>query len=311
MSALKIIFMGTPDFSVPALKSLIDADHEIVAVYSQPPRKAGRGMSERLTPVHQYAQDRGLKVLTPLNFKDASDTEEFASHNADVAVVVAYGLILPQIILDAPKHGCLNIHASLLPRWRGAAPIQRAIMSGDAESGVTIMQMDAGLDTGPMLMWDIVEITAETNAGSLHDELSDVGGKLIVEALKKLVAGNLLAVEQSEEGVTYAAKISKAEGRIDWSLSAENTDRQIRGLTPWPGAWFEAEQAGKKYRIKVKQARVTGDKGQPGEVLDDQFLVACKSGALRIEQVQREGKSQAKTEDFLRGFSLPAGTVLE
>ncbi len=310
MSALKIIFMGTPDFSVPALANLLEAGHEIVAIYSQPPRKSGRGMSKHQSPVHQYAESHGLKVLTPLNFKQAATIEVFVAHEADVAVVVAYGLILPVEVLTAPRHGCFNIHASLLPRWRGAAPIQRAIMAGDTETGVTIMQMDAGLDTGAMVRSQTVAITPVTTAGSLHDELCQVGGDLIVKALDDLVKGALTSTPQGDEGITYAQKITKAEGRIDWGRTAEEIDRHIRGLTPWPGAWFEAEQSGKHYRIKVKKAHIAAGEGAAGEVLDNKLLVACGSGALRIEQVQRQGKSPAMAEDFLRGFALLPGLVL-
>ncbi len=311
MQALKIIFMGTPDFSLPALENLIDAGHNIVAVYSQPPRKSGRGMSERLSPVHQYAQTHGLKVLTPQNFKQASTVQTFADHGADVAVVVAYGLILPEAVLKAPRHGCFNIHASLLPRWRGAAPIQRAIMAGDASTGVTIMQMDAGLDTGDMVMTQKVAIGPDTTAASLHDELSQLGGKLMVKALEHLQQGILTATPQSDEGVTYAQKISKSEGRIDWHWTAEEIDRHIRALTPWPGAWFEAKQSGRCFRIKVKKCCVTEGTGVPGEVLDTHFTVACGTKALCIEQVQREGKSPASAQDFLRGFSVLPGSVVE
>jgi len=311
MQALKIIFMGTPEFSVPALASLIAAGHDIVAVYSQPPRKSGRGMSERLTPVHQYAKSNGLTVLTPQNFKQAAVVQAFADHGADVAVVVAYGLILPGEILAAPRYGCLNIHASLLPRWRGAAPIQRAIMAGDPYTGVTIMQMDEGLDTGAMLMTHKIAITSDTSAGSLHDELSQVGGNLIVKTLDQLIKGELAAIPQGDEGITYAKKITKSEGRINWSRSAEQIDRHIRGLTPWPGAWFEAEQSGKRYRVKVIKAVVTKGEGASGLILEAPLIVACGSGALRIEQVQREGKSIANVEDFLRGFTLAPGTVLD
>jgi methionyl-tRNA formyltransferase len=311
MSALKIIFMGTPDFSVPALQGLINAGHDIVAVYCQPPRKSGRGMSERLSPVHQFAEDHGLTVLTPLNFKQALTVQAFADHGADVAVVVAYGLILPEAVLKAPRHGCFNIHASLLPRWRGAAPIQRAIMAGDAHSGVTIMQMDAGLDTGDMVMTQQVAIGTDTTAASLHDELSKLGGILMVQALECLQQGDLTATPQSKEGITYAHKISKSEGRIDWHRPAEEINRHIRALTPWPGAWFEAEQSDKAFRIKVKKAHVIEGNGAPGEVLDNHFTIACCSRALRIEQVQREGKSPASAEDFLRGFSVLPGTKVD
>ena len=313
MSALKIIFMGTPDFSVPALSALIKAGHEIVAIYSQPPRKSGRGMSERLSPVHEYAQKHGLNVLTPESFKEAETRETFADHGADVAIVVAYGLILPPEVLQAPRYGCLNIHASLLPRWRGAAPIQRAIMSGDSQTGITIMQMDEGLDTGDMLMVQKVTIMSKTTAGGLHDELSRIGGDLIVQTLDNLTQGSLKKTPQADEGITYAQKITKSEGRIDWSLSAAEIDRHIRGLTPWPGAWFEAEQSGKRFRIKVKKAQISdgdGD-GVAGEILDNNLRVACGDGSLCIEQVQREGKSPANAENFLRGFILSPGTVLE
>ena len=311
MQALKIIFMATPEFSVPALESLLNAGHEIVAVYSQPPRKSGRGMTQRLSPVHAYAEDHGLTVLTPLNFKDPATIEAFAAHGADVAVVVAYGLILPGEILAAPRYGCLNIHASLLPRWRGAAPIQRAIMAGDSETGVSIMQMDAGLDTGDVLMMEKMAISPAATAASLHDQLSQLGAQLIVKVLEDLAKGKLTPVPQSAEGITYAQKITTSEGRIDWRRPADEIDRHIRALTPWPGAWFEAKHSGKNYRIKVKKASVAEGKGTPGEVLDTHFLVACGHGALRIEQVQREGRSPANAEDFLRGFAVAPGTVLE
>lgn len=311
MSALKIIFMGTPDFSLSALESLLAAGHEIVATYSQPPRKSGRGMAERLSPVHRYAQDQGIEDHTPLDFNSQTARQTFAAHGADVAVVVAYGLILPVEILAAPRHGCLNIHASLLPRWRGAAPIQRAIMAGDSHSGITIMQMDKGLDTGDMVLRQQVAITPDTNAGTLHDELAKVGGNLIVEALEKLANNKLTKTPQGEDHITYAKKITKAEGRIDWQQTATHINRQIRGLTPWPGAWFEARHADKSFRIKVQQASPTTDKGKPGEVLDDRLLIACGKGALRIEIVQRQGKSSASAEDFLRGFAIAPRTVLE
>jgi len=303
--------MGTPEFSVPALTSLIGAGHDIVAVYSQPPRKSGRGLSERLTPVHQYAQDNGLTVLTPQNFKQDAAIQAFSDHGADVAIVVAYGLILPGEILTAPRYGCLNIHASLLPRWRGAAPIQRAIMAGDPHTGVTIMQMDEGLDTGAMIMTHKVAITSETTAGTLHDELSRVGGNLVVSTLELLIIGGLAAIPQGNDGITYAQKVTKSEGRIIWNRSAEEIDRHIRGLTPWPGAWFEAGQSGKRFRIKVKKARVVKAGGAPGLVLETPLIVACGSGALSIEKVQREGKSVASVEDFLRGFILAPGTLLD
>jgi len=303
--------MGTPEFSIPALSSLVTAGHEIVAVYTQPARKSGRGMQQRLTPVHHFALDNGLTVATPANFKQASAVQAFANHRADVAIVVAYGLILPRDILAAPRHGCLNIHASLLPRWRGAAPIQRALMAGDSHTGITIMQMDAGLDTGAVVMTGKIAITQDATAGSLHDELGRVGGRMIIDTLEHLAAGTLAPTPQSAAGVVYAEKITKSEGRIDWRRSAVEIDRHIRGLTPWPGAWFEAGHSNRRFRIKVKKASLAAGTGPPGAILDTQFLVACGEGALRIEQVQREGKSPAAVEDFLRGFNLGPGTVLD
>ncbi|MFT6451211.1 MAG: methionyl-tRNA formyltransferase [Halocynthiibacter sp.] len=295
---MRIIFMGTPDFSVPVLEALVEAGHEIAAVYCQPPRPAGRGKKERPSPVQARAEALGLPVRHPLNFKDADVRAAFAALEADIAVVVAYGLILPQDILDAPARGCLNIHASLLPRWRGAAPIHRAIMAGDADTGVCIMQMEAGLDTGPVLRRAKVAIGAQETAGALHDRLSALGAAEIVAALNQL--DDLEPEAQSEDGVTYAKKIDKAEARIDWARPAAKVARHINGLSPFPGAWADADGA----RIKMLQARVVAQSGAPGAVFDG-FTVACKSGAVEILRAQREGKRAMDSEEFLKGISLP------
>jgi len=303
---LRLAFMGTPDFSVPVLTALIDAGHDVAAVYCQPPRAAGRGQKERLSPVHAAAEDRGIEVRTPVNFKSEDDVAAFAALELDVAVVAAYGLILPAAILDAPKMGCLNVHASLLPRWRGAAPIQRAILAGDGETGVTIMQMDEGLDTGDMLLKESLPISSDTTAGSLHDALSEMGAGLIVEALAGLSAGEITPIPQPEDGVTYAQKIDKAESRIDWANSAAEIDRQIRAFAPWPGAWFEHE----KTRIKILAATPISSSGKPGALLDDALTVACGEGAISISRLQRAGKGPMTAGEFLKGYDLPAGTVL-
>ncbi len=308
--SLRVAFMGTPDFSVPTLKALAEAGHEIAAVYSQPPRPAGRGQKERPSPVQAYAESRGWEVRTPASLKTPEAQADFAALDLDVAVVVAYGLILPQAILDAPRLGCVNVHASLRPRWRGAAPIQRALLAGDAETGVTIMQMEAGLDTGPMLLKRSLPIARETSAQDLHDALAELGASMINEALDGLAAGTLTATPQPDEGVTYAEKLDKAEGRLDWSDSAEALDRRIRAFTPWPGAFFEVEGAKGRERVKVLQAELCEESGVPGTVLDGQATVACGEGALRLKKVQRAGKAPMDAEAWLRGFDLPAGTVL-
>ena len=295
---MRIVFMGTPDFSVSALNALVEAGHEVAAVYSQPPRPAGRGKKERPSPVHARALELGLDVRHPLNFKSEEDRAAFAALNADIAVVVAYGLILPQEVLDAPKHGCLNIHASLLPRWRGAAPIHRAIMAGDAETGVCIMQMEAGLDTGPVLLRQATSIGAEETTGVLHDWLADMGAKLIVEALAKLP--ELTPEVQPEEGVTYAHKIDKAEARIDWTRPAVEVDRQIRGLSPFPGAWCEVEGE----RVKLLSSRLAEGAGDAGQVLGG-WTIACGDGAIEVTRLQRAGKTAVSAEDALRGMTLP------
>ncbi len=301
---MRIVFMGTPDFSVAALDALVEAGHEIVCVYCQPARPAGRGQKPRPSPVQARAEALGLSVRSPVSLKGAEEQAAFAALDADIGVVVAYGLILPQAILDAPRRGCLNIHASLLPRWRGAAPIQRAILAGDAETGVTIMQMDAGLDTGPMLLDGRVAIGPDMTAGMLHDALAALGARLIVEALDGIEAGTVVPTPQPEEGVTYAKKIDKAEARIDWSRPAAEIDRKIRAFAPWPGAWCEI--AGE--RVKVLAAALADGAGAPGAVLDDRLTVACGTGAIRPTRLQRQGKGPADADAFLRGFAVSAGS---
>ena len=314
MPKLRLVFMGTPDFAVPSLRALIGAGHEVACVYSQPPRPAGRGQQVQKSPVHRFAEERGIAVRTPKSLRNAEAQAEFADLKADAAVVAAYGLILPQPVLDAPRLGCLNVHGSLLPRWRGAAPIQRSILAGDAETGITIMQMDAGLDTGAMLLKDAVPITAQTTASSLHDELADMGARLIVEALDGLSAGRLTAVPQPEEGVTYAAKLAREDGRLDWTRDAAYVERQVRALTPWPGCWFDiAGEGSKGERIKVLKAEPAPEAGRaaPGTLLDDRLTIACADGAVRLALVQRPGKAPVEGSAFLRGFALPVGTVFE
>jgi methionyl-tRNA formyltransferase len=300
---MRIIFIGSPDFAVPTLDALVEAGHEVVAVYTQPPRPAGRGKGDKATPVEERAHELGIEVRSPKSLRGEAEQQAFAELEADVAVVAAYGLILPQPILDAPMLGCLNVHASLLPRWRGAAPVQRAIMAGDEATGVTIMQMEAGLDTGPMLLKRAVEIE-DKNAAQLTDELAQLGATMMVEVLADLP--NLAPVEQPEEGATYAAKISKNEARIDWSRSAKELQRHIQGLAPFPGAWFEVNGE----RIKVLAADIAGGHRGPGEVIDDQLTIACGNGALRPTMLQRAGKGAMSAEQLLRGFAIPNGTVL-
>ncbi|CEJ87845.1 Methionyl-tRNA formyltransferase [Hyphomicrobium sp. GJ21] len=307
---LDIVFMGTPDFSVPVLDALVAAGHRVVAVYSQPPRPAGRGLAELKSPVHRRAEALGIPVRTPKNFKTDEDRAAFADLKADAAVVVAYGLLLPAAVLDAPRLGCFNVHASKLPRWRGAAPIQRAIMAGDAVTAVNIMRMDEGLDTGPVCLGRDVAITPDMTAGELHDTLSALGAELIVAALAELEAGTLRAVPQPQEGVTYAAKIDKRETRIDFAKTATEVANHIRGLSPFPGAWFEANLGGKPERIKVLRASSIAKDGEPGVLLDGELTIACGEGAIRIEELQRAGKQPMKAADFLRGARLEPGTRL-
>ncbi|MFC4671204.1 methionyl-tRNA formyltransferase [Seohaeicola nanhaiensis] len=301
---MRLIFMGTPDFSVPVLDALIAAGHEVAAVYCQPPRPAGRGKKDRPSPVQARAEALGLAVRHPVSLRTPEAQAEFAALGAEVAVVVAYGLILPQAVLDAPARGCLNIHASLLPRWRGAAPIQRAIMAGDAETGVCIMQMEAGLDTGPVLLREALAIGADDTAAALHDRLSALGARLIVAALERL--DTLTPEPQPEAGVTYAAKIDKAEARVDWTRPAAEVDRLIRSLSPFPGAWCEIGGE----RVKLLESRVTEGQGAPGTVLDDRLAVACGTGAVRLTRLQRAGKAAQDGETFLRGWPVKAGAQL-
>ncbi|GGE49493.1 methionyl-tRNA formyltransferase [Actibacterium pelagium] len=301
---MRVIFMGTPDFSVPVLDALVDAGHEVACVYCQPPRPAGRGKKDRPTPVHARALELGLEVRHPVSLKGEAEQAEFAALNADIAVVVAYGLILPQAVLDAPTHGCLNIHASLLPRWRGAAPIHRAIMSGDTHTGICIMQMEAGLDTGPVLLRHETEISATETTGQLHDRLSQMGAKSIVEALERLP--ELAPDPQPEEGVTYASKIEKAEAAIDWTRSATEIDRQIRGLSPFPGAWAMIDGQ----RVKFLASVTAEGQGEPGEALDNVLTIACGQGAVRILRAQRAGKGAQDAQVFLLGNPVAKGTRL-
>ena len=297
---MRIVFMGTPDFSVPALDALVAAGHEIACVYSQPPRPAGRGKKERLSPVHTRANVLGIPVRHPMNFKSSVDIAEFAALQSDAAVVVAYGLILPQAVLDAPKHGCLNIHASLLPRWRGAAPIHRAIMAGDDATGICIMQMEAGLDTGPVLLRQETRIGHSETTGDLHDRLSLMGGRAICEALSNL--SNLKPVPQSENGVTYAHKIDKAEARIHWTRSATEITRQINGLSPFPGGWAMLGDE----RIKFLRADLSTEILEPGEILarDGRLIIGTAAGSVAILVLQREGRKAAEASEVLRGLQL-------
>ncbi len=294
---MRLIFMGTPDFSVPALEALAGAGHEVAAVYTQPPRPAGRGKKPRPSPVERRAREMGLEVRSPVSLRDAEAQAAFAAVGADVAVVVAYGLILPVPVLEAPRRGCLNIHASLLPRWRGAAPIQRAIMAGDAETGVCIMQMEAGLDTGPVLACERCAIGAGDTAGELHDRLAAMGAGLVVRTLERLDA--LVPAPQPEAGVTYAAKIDKAEARIDWARPAAEVDRLIRGLSPFPGAWSEIGGE----RVKLLRSRVAEGVGAPGEILPG-LRVACGEGAVEILEAQRQGKRAMPAAELVRGMDL-------
>ncbi len=301
---LRITFMGTPDFAVPTLARLIAAGHEIVAVYSQPARPKGRGLASEDSPVAKLAKSQGLDVRTPVTLKDAQAQAAFAALNADIAVVVAYGLLLPKAVLDAPRFGCFNLHGSLLPRWRGAAPIQRAIMAGDAETGVMVMKMEEGLDTGPVLLTARTPMLRKTS-GDLQIELSQSGAELMAEALGMLERGNVQLLPQIGEP-TYAKKILKEETRIDWSKSAHEIDCLIRGLSPAPGAWCEMRGE----RVKLLYAEPVSRSGDAGEILDDELTIACGEGALRLTKLQRAGKSAMEAKDFLRGFPIPRGTRL-
>ena len=302
---LRLAFMGTPDFAVPTLAELIAQGHDIACVYSQPPRPKGRGMALEPGPVHKFAQSAKLEVRTPLSLKGAAEQAEFAALDLDAAIVVAYGLLLPKPVLDAPKLGCFNLHGSLLPRWRGAAPIQRAVMAGDAETGVMVMRMEEGLDTGPVLMAERTPIGRKTS-GELASELSRLGADLMVRALGALERGGVTPQAQGEDGVTYAKKILKEEARIDWTASAHEVDCHIRGLSPFPGAWTEVNGE----RLKVLYAEPAAGNGRPGIALDDVLTVACGNGAVRLRKVQRAGGKAMDADALLKGFAVPAGTQL-
>ena len=317
----RLVFMGSADFSVPVLNALIAAGHEIIAIYSQPPRPADRGQREKSSAVHAFAHRKGLDVRTPETFEDENEQAAFkalfkarGADGADGAVVVAYGLRLPKVVLDAPRVGCLNVHASLLPRWRGAAPIQRAILEGDTVTGISIMQIDEGMDTGPVLLARKVPITADTTAGTLHDELAALGAEMIVEALAGLEAGTLKPVPQGTEGVTHAGKLSRADGRLDWRRPADELERRVRALNPWPGVWVKYEGE----RIKVLAAAVEegapggGETGTlPGTFIDDTLGVTTGTGVLKLLRVQRAGRDPQDAETFILGYPMPAGTRLE
>lgn len=307
MSRLRIVFMGTPQFSVVTLEKLVAANYDVIAVYCQPPRPSGRGHKLIASPVHQKANLLGIPVFTPKSLRNETAQTEFKALNADIAVVVAYGLILPKVILEAPKFGCLNIHASLLPRWRGAAPLQRAIMAGDRETGITIMKMDEGLDTGPMLSGDRVEITSTTTAASLQEILSILGSELLLKTLDPYIQGSLPLIFQPKTGITYAEKLSKTESDLDWTQTAESLNCRIRALTPWPGVHFNYNGT----LIKVSQTEVVSNmSGEPGEVLDNQLTIACGTGALRLLLLQRPGGRWLTPPEFLNGYDLPQGTRL-
>ncbi|RCW27094.1 methionyl-tRNA formyltransferase [Ciceribacter lividus] len=309
--ALRIIFMGTPEFSVPTLDALAEAGHEIVAVYTQPPRPGGRrGLDLQKSPVHQAAEKLGVPVFTPVNFKEPAERAAFRALDADVAVVVAYGLLLPEEVLGGTRLGAYNGHASLLPRWRGAAPIQRALMAGDRESGMMVMKMDKGLDTGPVALTRKVEIAHDMTAGELHDRLSRIGAEAIVEAMAKLEAGDLPLTPQASEGVLYAAKIDKGETRINFARDAHDVHNHVRGLAPFPGAWFEVEINGKPERVKVLGSTLAEGQGRPGEVLDEYLTVACGRGAVRLTRLQRAGGKPLAATEFLRGTPIPRGVVV-
>lgn len=309
--ALRIVFMGTPEFSVPTLRALAETGHEIVAVYTQPPRAAGRrGLEVTPSPVQREAERLGLEVRTPVSLKGEAEQAAFRTLDTDVAVVVAYGLLLPKPVLDAPRLGCLNGHASLLPRWRGAAPIQRAVMAGDVETGMMVMKMEQGLDTGPVALVRKIGIAPDMTAGDLHDALMEDGAVLMVEALARLESGELTFTPQADDGVTYARKIDKAETHVDWTLSAADVHNHIRGLSPFPGAWCEGEIGGRKERLKLLRSALAEGDGQPGGILDDRLTVACGSGAVRLVEIQRAGGRPVVAQEFLRGVRMQKGTKL-
>lgn len=308
---LRVIFMGTPDFSVPTLRAIAEAGHEIAAVYTQPPRAAGRrGLELTPSPIQREAERLGIEVRTPISLKGEVEQQAFAALQADVAVVVAYGLLLPKAVLDAPGLGCLNGHASLLPRWRGAAPIQRAIMSGDAETGMMVMRMEEGLDTGPVALVEKVAIAPDMTAGELQDRLMAVGASLMVEALAQLGINCLTFTQQAEAGVTYARKIDKSETRVDWTRPSGEVHNHIRGLSPFPGAWCEVDIGGRMERLKLLRSTLSDGVGESGGILDDRLTVACGAGAVRLVEVQRAGGKPAAAQEFLRGAKIEKGMKL-
>jgi methionyl-tRNA formyltransferase len=307
---MRIAFLGTPDFAVAALDALVQAGHEVACVYSQPPAPRGRGQALKPSPVQAYAEERGIPVRTPVSMRDPEAIEAFAALNLDAGVVVAFGQILPAAVLDAPRLGCFNLHASLLPRWRGAAPIQRAIMAGDEVTGVEVMQMTEGLDEGPVLSSETVRMDALETAGSLHDRLAEVGAALLARTMAAVERGEASATPQPQEGETYAKKIRPKEARIRWAKPASEVDFKIRGLSPFPGAWFELPTEKGPLRVKALLSRREDGAGSPGVALDDALLIACGEGAVRLLRVQREGRGPQDAETFLRGLAVPAGTQL-
>jgi methionyl-tRNA formyltransferase len=309
---MRVVFMGTPEFALPTLAGVLGAGHDVAAVYTQPPRPAGRGMTVSKSPVHRLAEHHGLPVYTPATLRSDAEIYAFAGHRPEVAVVVAYGLILPSRVLEAPRAGCLNLHASALPRWRGAAPIQRAIIAGDAETAATVMRMDAGLDTGSICVMERVPIGADTSAGELHDLLAEQGAQLMVAALGELARGHLRCAPQPDEGVTYAAKLDKGETRLDFRRPAREVHNRVRGLSPAPGAWFAVTHEDRAERIKLlRTALLSGaPSAPPGTILDDALTVACGEGAVRMLEVQRSGRKPMAAAEFLRGFSLRTGARL-
>ncbi len=310
--SMRIVFMGSPEFSTLTLRAVVAAGHEVICVYSQPPRRAGRGKAVRKTPVHALADELAIEVRTPASLMDAAEQLAFAALEADIAVVVAYGLLLPQAVLDAPRYGCVNLHGSLLPRWRGAAPIQRAVMAGDKQTGVQVMQMEAGLDTGPVMMSSETAIFPRDTSQDVHDRLAGLGAELMVDALEAIEGGSAEFKAQASEGVTYAHKVSSDEARIDWSRSGEEVSAHIRGLAPFPGAWFELDDGDDLVRVKVLGALAEmGEEGRAGVVLDDELLVACGEGAVRLLRLQRAGRAAMDAETFIRGTPVATGRRLK
>ncbi|MBN9062793.1 MAG: methionyl-tRNA formyltransferase [Rhizobiales bacterium] len=307
---LRIVFMGTPDFAVPTLAGIVGQGHDLAAVFTRAPAKAGRGMALKPSPVHAMAESFGVPVFTPQSLRGEEAAEQFRSLNADAAVVVAYGLLLPKAVLDAPREGCLNLHASLLPRWRGAAPIHRAVIAGDGETGVMVMRMEEGLDTGPVALVDRVAIDADETTGQLHDRLKILGADLMLRALAALERGSLSFTPQGEHGVAYAKKITNDEARIDWRRPAAETHNLIRGLSPFPGAFFEADLGRGVERVKALRSRLADGGGRPGEIIDDELTIACGDGAVRLIEIQRAGSKPMPAREFLRGAKLAAGTLL-